>query len=236
MAVLIGHFGLTRAQPGGVTSNRMINPDDALIEWQIFKHVLVGFRVRQLGLDEAFQPIFNDSSQYFNMRVLLVVFMCLCLSTVCCKAGFSLMASIMTAIRNCMNIITLDACMQIASNCPAFHYLSTSHDAEIMSIIEASYSHWALSIQRFPARSNGKQGRKKKDKGIPLADLFEQEAKEARRTRGEDRLLEDSDLDSCDDDNEDDDLRADDCASAERDNESDENQFLSIGDFEVPLG
>ena len=34
----------------------------------------------------------------------------------------------------------------------------------------------------------------------------------------------------------DDDLRADDCASAERDNESDENQLSSIGDFEVTLG
>ena len=115
-AILISHFGVTRTQPGGVTFNQMINPDDALIEWQTFKHVLVGFRVRQLGLDEAFQLIFNDSSQFFNMRFLLAVFMCLCLSTVCCEAGFSLMASIMTAIRNCMNIITLNACMQIASN------------------------------------------------------------------------------------------------------------------------
>lgn len=34
MAVLIGHFGLTRAQPGGIESHQMINPGDALIKWQ----------------------------------------------------------------------------------------------------------------------------------------------------------------------------------------------------------
>ena len=64
--------------------------------------------------------------------------------------------------------------------------------------------------------------------------MFEQEAKEARRVRGEDQLLYDSDDSSDDDEN--DDMRADGCASAERDDETDENLFLSIGDFKVPPG
>jgi hypothetical protein len=245
IAVLIRHFGFTRVQTRGVTSNRMIHPDDALIEWQTFKHILVNFRLKKLSLDEAFQPTFNDSSQFINMRFLLAVFMCLCLSTVCCEAGFSLMASIMTAIRNCMNIMTLDYCMQIASNCPSFDYLDTSHDEDINSIVESAFSHWELTMQRFPARSNGKQGRKKKDKGIPLADLFEKEAKEARRSRGFGRLLDESD-DSTDDDDDDGtgsndaELRAAgggvSAGASERDDETDENQFLSIGDYEIPFG
>ncbi len=70
----------------------------------------------------------------------------------------------MTATRNCMNVMTLDYCMQIASNCPSFDYLDTSHDEDIHSIVESAFSHWELMMQRFPARSNDKQGRKKKKK------------------------------------------------------------------------
>jgi hypothetical protein len=136
------------------------------------------------------------------------------------------MASIMTAIRNCMNVITLDACMQIASNCPRFDNLDASRDPEIMSIVEEAFQHWQLSLQRYPARSNGRQGRKAKNKSQPLADVFEQQAKAARKASGGDLLLEDSD-------------------SSEDENASDDDQseagaavadFSNVGDFVVPDG
>ena len=122
---------------------------------------------------------------------------------------------------------------------------SSSRDADINIIVEAAYDHWTLSMQRFPARSNGKQGRKKKVEGIALADLFEREAKEARKAHGSNNILDDSDDDSSDDDEHyegdynEQETRADGGAGVEAsDNgdETDKNQFLSIGDFDVPIG
>jgi hypothetical protein len=129
---------------------------------QLFRQVLSSFKHCELTLDTAFKPIFDDPIQFHNMRFLAAIYMCLCLSTVCCEAGFSLMASIMTATRNSMNIITLDALLQIASNGPTFDHFSSSGDHEINLILEASFDHWKLTSNRFPARAHGRQGRSKK--------------------------------------------------------------------------
>jgi len=238
MKTLIKFFGFQKLQEGGVTSDRVINPVDSEIEWPHFKQVLLQCKVKGLGIDVAFRPIFENPSQFTNMRALLSIFMCLCLSTVCCEAGFSLMASIMTAIRNCMNIMTLDACMQIASNCPSFHHDDVSHDSEIMSIVHDAFEHWQLLLQRYPGRSNGKQGRKKKMQSRPLADVFEEQAKAGRKASGGTKLLDESDTDS-DSNNDDDEGRSEEESPALRDREGtsdDDLNFSTVGDFEVPDG
>ena len=150
------------------------------------------------------------------------------------------MASIMTATRNSMNIITLDALMQIASNGPTFDHLSSSGDHEINLILEASFDHWKLT--RFPARAHGRQGRRKKAASAPVADLFEQQARAARKASGDGRLLEESDDDSSDGSDEVSDGDGGDGGgggaadvTCELHHEYSGN-FETVGDYEVPSG
>jgi hypothetical protein len=109
MKKLITFFGSSTAT-GGITVAPLINAADARLEWSLFKFVLADYKKQGLDLDSAFKPLF-DSEEYENMQIILCFFMCVCLTTVCCEVGFSLMAAIMTQLRNCLNIITLDALM-----------------------------------------------------------------------------------------------------------------------------
>jgi hypothetical protein len=221
---LIDYFGNDVQLTNGTTGKALINIADATAEWSLFKFVLIDFKKNDLDLDVAFKPIF-ESDDYPNMRILLCFFMCLCLSTVCCEAGFSLMANIMTKLRNCLNIITLDALMQIASNCPIF--LQDDTNDEVMKIIvDRSYTRWTQFTARYPGRAHGKQGRKKKSEPMQLADLFDLQAKVPVGSI----LIEESDGEGGD---EDDGTMEDD---AEDEEEEEEEEFAVVGDFEPPAG
>ena len=89
MVRLVEFYGHTHHQPGGVTSERLFDPDDAIIEWQTFKHLLAESKTRQLSLDDAYKPIFeDDSGTYACMRILAAIFMCLCLIRFAARGGF----------------------------------------------------------------------------------------------------------------------------------------------------
>ncbi len=100
--------------------------------------------------------------------------------------------------RHTKRIITLDALLQIAHNGPTFDHLSSPGDHEINFILEASFDHWKLTSNQIPARAHGRQGRRKKAASGPLADLFEQQARAARKASGDGKLLKESDDDSSD--------------------------------------
>ena len=137
-----------------------------------------------------------------------------------------------------MNIATLDALMQIASNGPSFDHLSSSGDPEIRRVLVASFEYWQLTTNRFPARAHGHQGRKKKGASAPLADLFEEQAKAARKAGGGDRLLEESD-DSSDSGDNSDDLGSGGGRARSADGVTipeNSGNFEEVGDYEVPDG
>ena len=223
MEKLIAHFGNDVQLANGTTGKALINIADAKAEWTLFKFVLIGFKNRNLDLDEAFKPVF-ESDDFPNMVILLCFFMCLCLSTVCCEAGFSLMANIMTKLRNCLNIVTLDALMQVAANCPPF-LLDDANDEVIKSIVDRAYTRWVSLCDRFPARAHGKQGRTKKAEPMQLADLFDLQAKVPSGSL----LIGESDEEGED---EDDGIMADDAEEGEEE----EEEFAAVGDFEPPDG
>ena len=102
----------------------------------------------------------------------------------------------------------------------------------------ASFEYWQLTTNRFPARAHGHQGRKKKGASAPLADLFEEQAKAARKAGGGDRLLEESD-DSSDSGDNSDDLGSGGGRARSADGVTiPENcgNFEEVGDYEVPDG
>ena len=134
----------------------------------------------------------------------------------------------MTALRNCMNIITLDCLMQIASNCPKIDHLDGTMDPVIMSICFEAFDHWASVMQRFPGRAHGHQGRKKKGSPGSLSDFYEDLSKTARAAGGGGRLIESSDEEDGDSE----------AHGAEQDADADNEMggVTGVGDYEVKAG
>jgi hypothetical protein len=68
------------------------------------------------------------------------------------------MCLIMTKLRNRMNVVTLDALMQIASNAPPMHDLKA-----VAALVQKAISHWLASCKRNVRKSHpGVAGRKSK--------------------------------------------------------------------------
>ena len=65
-----------------------------------------------------------------------------------------------------MNIVTLDCLMKIASNCPKFDHIGTDSDPVLLEICNEAFEHWEGTMNRFPGRAHGHQGRKKKEKRV----------------------------------------------------------------------
>ena len=163
-----------------------------------------------------------------KLGILAAIFMCLCLSTVCCEKGFSLMASIMSALRNCMNIVTLDCLMQIASNCPKFDHIGTDSDPVLLEICTEAFEHWEGTMNRFPGRAHGHQGRKKKEKtGESLSDYYQSLSKQGKEAG---RLLDSSS------DEDDETEGAGDEPPDDSGEESAGPDYTEVGDFECPQG
>ena len=228
MESLIVLFGSSHDQDGGVHTEALINAGDARIEWQTFKHVLVRLKVAGTPLDKGYKPIFENEEEFENMRILAAIFMCLCLSTVCCEKGFSLMASIMSALRNCMNIVTLDCLMRIASNCPKFDHIGTDSDPVLLEICNEAFEHWEGTMNRFPGRAHGHQGRKKKEKtGESLSGYYQSLSKQGKEAG---RLLDSSS------DEDDETEGAGDEPPDDSGEESAGPDYTEVGDFECPQG
>jgi hypothetical protein len=116
-----------------------------------------------------------------NVKMLLFIFLVLCMSTVPCEQGFSLMALIKDKLRNCLHTDTVDAHMMIASNGP-----DMTDKVAVRRVLDAAKKHWQAQVKRCPNRSNpGKAGRPKKAAtSMKLTDLLLAKAREAQRATG----------------------------------------------------
>ena len=89
-----------------------------------------------------------------------------------------------------MNIVTLDCLMKIASNCPKFDHIGTDSDPVLLEICNEAFEHWEGTMNRFPGRAHGHQGRKKKEKtGESLSGYYQSLSKQGKEAG---RLLDSS--------------------------------------------
>jgi hypothetical protein len=180
--ILIDHFGVVKVDPATRKSfPRVVDGVLVKAQWESFKHELYSYKQRGLSLDDGYAESLRSDAMPDAKR-LGCIFMILCLSTVWCERGFSLMAQIKTKLRDLMNIETLDALMMIASNSPSF-----DNDEAIEQLINEAYEYWRSQQKRCLARSHPgvKKPRKNKPPSVPLHDLLEAQAKEARDARTE---------------------------------------------------
>ena len=97
--------------PLGKTHDRVVDPVLAKAQWESFKHQLYALKQQGLSLEDGYAEILR-SDILPDIKRLACIFLVLCLSTVWCERGFSLMALIKTNLRNCMNMETLGALMR----------------------------------------------------------------------------------------------------------------------------
>ena len=86
-----------------------------------------------------------------GVKYLACVFLALCLSTVWCERGFSLMAAIKTKERNRMITPTLDDRMMVQSNGPA---VTEKNKSLIDKLLGLAFEDWSLSCTRMPSKSH----------------------------------------------------------------------------------
>ena len=86
--------------------------------------------------------------------------------------------------------ITLDACIQITSNCPQFDHLYNDVDQEIMCIVEEAFVHWDdQALSRTFERESWPQSLSKKQTSCLRIRTA---SKDARKVIHEARLLDES--------------------------------------------
>jgi len=126
-----------------------------------------------------------------DVKVLLSIYLILCLSSVPCERGFSTMLIVKTRLRNCLDILTVDAHMQVSLNGPGM-----AQTDEINSIVEAAIDHFLAKTKCCPNRSNPENaGRPKKAASVvKLSDLLRAQARAAQDRDGE-GLFDDEELD-----------------------------------------
>ena len=111
-------------------------------QWDTLKHVLFSLKQEGLSLEDGYRKVLASDSLP-DVKRLACFFLVLCLSTVWCERGFSLMAQIKTKLRKCMNIETLDALMMISSNGPKL-----SDKEAILKLIDEAFAHWLARQKR----------------------------------------------------------------------------------------
>ena len=147
---LINHFGVPQVSAGplGKTHSRVVDPTLARAQWESFEHELYTLKRRGLSLEDGYIEILR-SDLLPDIKRLACIFLVLCLSTVWCERGFSLMALIKTCLRNCMNMETLGALMMVKSNCPEL-----SDKEGVTEIIDKAFELWMKKQKRCMARSH----------------------------------------------------------------------------------
>ena len=127
-----------------------------------------------------------------------------------------------------MNIVTLDCLMRIASNCPKFDHIGTDSDPVLLEICNEAFEHWEGTMNRFPGRAHGHQGRKKKEKtGESLSGYYQSLSKQGKEAG---RLLDSSS------DEDDETEGAGDEPPDDSGEESAGPDYTEVGDFECPQG
>ena len=184
---------------------RVIDPTSVDTQWGIFRDQLWKARVVLLSkkatctaaeynkeVSLAYEELLKGGALP-DVKVLCSIHCIVCLSTVWCERGFSLMSIIKTKLRNCLNIETLDAHMMTSSNGPNLD------DTEACDqLISEALEHWKGKVKRCIARSHpGVAGRKPKPpRSMPLSDLLEAQARAvARRARRDGPRLTEEDSD-----------------------------------------
>ena len=187
---------------------RTVDPVQVRSEWRVFKRMLRGIKERGLSLSDGYDELLK-SDVLPDVKVLACIFMVLCLSSVPCEKGFSLMANIKTKLRNCMNIETLDALMMISSNGP-----SMGDKEAMVRLIDRAFEHWLQVQKRCLARSHPgvKRPKTNRQRTVPFHDVLQAQQRRARLAK-EDRLS--GLLDSDDDDDDDDEAPNDDEEAAD---------------------
>ena len=101
-------------------------------------------------LEQAYEKLLQTEAME-SVKYLACVFLALCLSTVWCERGFSLMAAIKTKSRNRMVTQTMDDQMMVQSNGPA---VTQQNKSRIDELLHLAFEHWSLSCTRMPSRSH----------------------------------------------------------------------------------
>ena len=181
--VLIDWFGHPKADNDGRMYPRTVDPVQVRSEWRVFKRMLRGIKERGLSLSDGYDELLK-SDVLPDVKVLACIFMVLCLSSVPCEKGFSLMANIKTKLRNCMNIETLDALMMISSNGP-----SMGDKEAMVRLIDRAFEHWLQVQKRCLARSHPgvKRPKTNRQRTVPFHDVLQAQQRRARLAK-EDRL------------------------------------------------
>ena len=223
IGTLIAHYGSPKkASLNDKQYERVVNPTTLRHEWPLLRKQLFGasLRVRaeickqklssndpkrQVIIDEAYAELLRSDSLPETKR-LLSIFCILCLSTVWCERGFSLMAITKQKLRNRLTVITLDALMMVAANGP-----SMTETEAIDTLINEALVYWKSKCKRNVNKSHpgvGGRGNKKTSNAVPLSELQEAQARADRRAaaaRDGPALSDDSDDDLGDDNDNDND-------------------------------
>ena len=106
----------------------------------------------------------SSSSTFNGIKPLVQLWPVLCISTVVCERGFSLMSAVKTKARNKLKTATLSNLMQIAANGPAFPDRRADPPSTVLAqLIEDALEHWKMAAKRNIRKSHpGVAGRKKK--------------------------------------------------------------------------
>ena len=94
--ILTDHFGVPKMH-GDVTHNRVVDPVLVSAQWSTFKQALLRMKTRGLSLEDGYRKILS-SEALPDVKVLACIFIIICLATVWCERGFSLMALIKTKV------------------------------------------------------------------------------------------------------------------------------------------
>ena len=116
---LVDWFGKARSGTQR-TFAQVVDPLATKAEWSVFKALLFKFRLEGASLDAGYAELI-ESDTMPNVKTLACYFLVLCLSTVWCERGFSLMLLIKNRLRNGLQTETLVAFMMISSNGPEMH-------------------------------------------------------------------------------------------------------------------
>ena len=154
----------------------LTDPSKSRSQWPILRAMLFRARLAMssgVSREGAYKQVL-EGDLLPEAKIMLSVFLVLCLSTVWCERGFSCMAMIKTKLHNCMNMDTLDALMMIAMNGPDF-----DDPAAVDALLDDALEHWKKKAKRNIKKSHpGVAGRKKKNaRTVELSDLLQAAAR-----------------------------------------------------------